>query len=1048
MAAGGTRIHTVVDNYEVFLGRRLGGGTYGTVYLGRDRRTNDNVAIKYIEPPIMNRERIVQYMQSELNNLKKIDHPNVVYLIHHKKIGHCMYLILECCECDLQKFACENNVFEELKFDFIQGIAEGLNCLHDHRIIHRDIKPENVLVKEARGKQIAKLTDLGLSRLVPEGQTTSFSATPGMGTRQWMAPEVFADERGHARYSMPADIYSFGLLSWSVIVHRPGEFLYPLPELTGGEDSAEVKEMKGIIERMIYPQASQRYKAQEVCNAIRSIVDGSFIIPAEAHKIPPATGLNAAQDGSHVHLSDVESHTAPTGLGSAAFSNIAQACSHLHQSDVKDRTAPTGLCSVALSSVRHLTPDALDAPTGLLSAGSLAQQPQQPEPQKVDSTRQVNTISPLPLPGPPDMSRESLNPNDAMKQHDASHQLQPVCESAPAEPWTMQKEVSSMQQQIQALSSNPASTSGMQMEPTPTSAVQTGTISTPTMQAGQIPDPLMQAEPTGTTTQQMELASTTAMELERTPLLTSNRQPSLVSAVSMQIETPQPHSQDLMMQHQPRQQYLRQGFMQTELSGPAAHAYTLNPTMQTIAPQRYALDPQTHALDPVMQPKICHNDYASRPIMPAEPPLARVQYSTMPTKASPSNTQASFIPSTDQFYPAQMTGPTMQQVPYPVYSVTRPYPSMPRASTTILQEPYPHLAKSHVQVPMGYTMPPWLGTTNPQVTLPPGHSTPLPIPPHNSFMQQPIYAPSVLGSHQQRTLSVNIPRSQRAAAEKVKLRVLSLFSFPLNLPLYGSSGPQLDLLFSTADNQTVMKYYQFRGGCISEVHRWTIPRGHRYDCVKFITQQYIILQSLKNQVSFYNHDLQLIKTLSCPGWVIEVIGELYAVVESITTHQGLSVVTMYITSLTNLQEIHHELESPHPKAYDAGALLIARGCLDGCVVIIQMKGQFVDFYSVTGNHIQRADLDGEAGPPSCTTQHVLVPMRNQPQTILVFTWTGKLVQHLDLGRGLYDTCLNISPVHEGKVNVLVMNVSENIYKVITCEIQEREDENDEAMNDG
>ena len=299
MAAEGTVIENIVDDYEVFLGQRLGGGSYGTVYLGRDRRTNDTVAIKYIEPPIANRARNMRYMQSELDTLNSIDHPNVVDLIYYKQIGHCMYLILEHCECDLQKFAHENNAFEELKFDFIQGIAEGLHCLHHHRIIHRDIKPENALVKEAHGTRIAKLTDLGLSRCVPEGGTTSFSATPGIGTRQWMAPEVFADEDGQAHYSMPADVYAFGLLSWSVIVHRPGEFLHPLPELTGGEDNAEVHVMKQHIERMIHPQASQRYKAQEVCNAIRSIVD---VMPA-AHIPPPATGLSGvAQAGSHVHL--------------------------------------------------------------------------------------------------------------------------------------------------------------------------------------------------------------------------------------------------------------------------------------------------------------------------------------------------------------------------------------------------------------------------------------------------------------------------------------------------------------------------------------------------------------------------------------------------------------------------------------------------------------------------------------------------------------------------------------------------------------------------
>ena len=352
MAEEFTVIENTVDNYKVFSDRVLGRGTFGNVYLGRDRHTNESVAVKHIEPPIQHREHYMKYIQNEIDTLNSIDHPNIVDLIHFKQVGHCMYFILERCKCDLQKFARENNVFQDLKFDFILGIAEGLNCLHQNRIIHRDIKPENVLMKEAHGTWTVKLTDLDLSRRVPEGGSTAFSASPGVGTRQWMAPEVFADEGDdHTRYSMPADVYSFGLLSLSVIVHKPGEFLCPLsgprgtsvgqwqqstgriPELTGAENTIEVQVMRRNIERMIHPEASQRCKAPEVCNAIRSIVDGSFT----SSMPPPATVLSVAQAGSHVHLPDVDDHDAPSGPSIPPHSSPMQqpeyACTKVSISD-------------------------------------------------------------------------------------------------------------------------------------------------------------------------------------------------------------------------------------------------------------------------------------------------------------------------------------------------------------------------------------------------------------------------------------------------------------------------------------------------------------------------------------------------------------------------------------------------------------------------------------------------------------------------------------------------------------------------------------------
>ena len=56
-----------MDDYEVLLDQRLGGGTFSTIYLGQDMRTNDSVAIEYIEPPVQHRTHIMRYMQNEIN---------------------------------------------------------------------------------------------------------------------------------------------------------------------------------------------------------------------------------------------------------------------------------------------------------------------------------------------------------------------------------------------------------------------------------------------------------------------------------------------------------------------------------------------------------------------------------------------------------------------------------------------------------------------------------------------------------------------------------------------------------------------------------------------------------------------------------------------------------------------------------------------------------------------------------------------------------------------------------------------------------------------
>ena len=49
-----------------------------------------------------------------------------------------------------------------------------------------------------------------------------------------MAPEVIPVD-GHARYSKPADVFSFGLTILSVAVHRPGERLNHFTGIIIGE---------------------------------------------------------------------------------------------------------------------------------------------------------------------------------------------------------------------------------------------------------------------------------------------------------------------------------------------------------------------------------------------------------------------------------------------------------------------------------------------------------------------------------------------------------------------------------------------------------------------------------------------------------------------------------------------------------------------------------------------------------------------------------------------------------------------------------------------
>lgn len=90
-------------------------------------------------------------------------------------------------------------------------VTEGLNYLHECRLVHRDLKPSNVMI-DAAGR--ARLLDFGILRdLDREGLTLSGA----VGTPLYMSPEQVGGEE----VGPPADLYSLGCMLYQLLAGRP-----------------------------------------------------------------------------------------------------------------------------------------------------------------------------------------------------------------------------------------------------------------------------------------------------------------------------------------------------------------------------------------------------------------------------------------------------------------------------------------------------------------------------------------------------------------------------------------------------------------------------------------------------------------------------------------------------------------------------------------------------------------------------------------------------------------------------------------------------------
>ena len=192
---------------------RIGRGGFGSVYHGKVKSTGEKIAAKQVGG-FYAREK----QEGELKAFeKRLDHPNIVRILFagpepDKESPVDLWVIMELCHGDLENFLeTENPDFGQILI-LMKDSASGLNFLHNNKIIHRDLKPGNILIKKENGRNVAKLTDFGVSKFLqssgPEGRFTTRA-----GTEAFKAPEYFA---GYVKQEViltkAVDIYSQGLV--------------------------------------------------------------------------------------------------------------------------------------------------------------------------------------------------------------------------------------------------------------------------------------------------------------------------------------------------------------------------------------------------------------------------------------------------------------------------------------------------------------------------------------------------------------------------------------------------------------------------------------------------------------------------------------------------------------------------------------------------------------------------------------------------------------------------------------------------------------------
>eukprot|EP01100_Stratorugosa_tubuloviscum_P005902 TRINITY_DN2587_c0_g1_i2.p1 TRINITY_DN2587_c0_g1~~TRINITY_DN2587_c0_g1_i2.p1 ORF type:complete len:598 (-),score=240.91 TRINITY_DN2587_c0_g1_i2:120-1913(-) len=198
-----------LDPTKVFeTNEKLGKGSCGTVYRGKNIESGELVAIKHIE---LDDQNTVLDVCKEIVILSSLKHENIVNYFGSYIHFNTLWIIMEYCGSGSVSDTCqilESGLKEEQIAFICQQSLKGLKYLHSLKKVHRDIKGGNILLTDSGD---VKLADFGVSAQL---HTTLSRRNTFVGTPYWMAPEVIVSgemEGAGEGYDAKADIWSLGI---------------------------------------------------------------------------------------------------------------------------------------------------------------------------------------------------------------------------------------------------------------------------------------------------------------------------------------------------------------------------------------------------------------------------------------------------------------------------------------------------------------------------------------------------------------------------------------------------------------------------------------------------------------------------------------------------------------------------------------------------------------------------------------------------------------------------------------------------------------------
>jgi serine/threonine-protein kinase len=208
----------VVDGrYRVI--ERLGAGGMGTVYRVEHTEIRKSLALKVLLPELVDTEDMFKRFRQEAKAASSIGHPNIVEISDFGTLpdGSPFFVMEYLQGHDLASMLKQGGALPwQRAFELGIQICSALHAAHEAGIVHRDVKPDNFFVITRGGREIVKVLDFGIAKLLGDDGSVVTRTGLFVGTPEYMSPEqaegIDLDRR--------VDVYGTGIMLYQLVTGR------------------------------------------------------------------------------------------------------------------------------------------------------------------------------------------------------------------------------------------------------------------------------------------------------------------------------------------------------------------------------------------------------------------------------------------------------------------------------------------------------------------------------------------------------------------------------------------------------------------------------------------------------------------------------------------------------------------------------------------------------------------------------------------------------------------------------------------------------------